>query len=80
MDDYGWRKGTQEEIDALEKEMHLARIFHSVADCSIWYLTREVDGCRNYMECTPYARRWELDDDPKSCYINQKNVDAWRAR
>lgn len=80
MDQYGWRPATPVEIDRLAKKMDLVSVFHSVADCSLWYRREEAENCKSYMDCTSYARRWELADEPKPCEINQKNVDAWEAR
>lgn len=64
---------------ALAKKMDLVSVFHSVADCSLWYRREEAENCKSYMDCTAYARRWDLSGTCES-EINQKNVDVWDAR
>lgn len=79
----GWRDASQIEVDLLVKRMDLVKMFHSVADTSLWYRREEAENCKSYMDCTAYARREELYnyDKPGEGYqINQTNVDAWNAR
>ena len=81
MDQYGWRKATKAEVEELARRMDLVPVYHSMADCSLWYLREEVAICKSYMDCTTYARRYDArprDDDGYE--INQRNVEAWHAR
>ena len=83
MDEYGWRDATKDEVQMLIIRMDLVKVFHSVADTSLWYRREEYENCTSSMDCTAYARREELYnyDKPGQGYqINQKNVDAWEQR
>jgi hypothetical protein len=77
IDKYGWRDATKAEVEDLAKRMDLEPVFHSVADASLWYLREEAKTCKDYMDCTPYARHWVLTGGYQ---INQRNVDRENSR
>jgi hypothetical protein len=62
MSEIDWQPCTQAEADALIKEHDLVVVYHTVADCCIWYRRAEVDACTSYMDCTPYIRKSYLYD------------------
>jgi hypothetical protein len=83
MDKYGWRDATKAEVEDLAKRMDLVKVFHSVADTSLWYRREEAESCTSYMDCTTYARREELynyEHPERGFQINQRNLDAWDKR
>ena len=81
IDKYGWRDATKGEVEELAKRMDLVSVYHSIADCSLYYRRDEAEACTSYGDCVHYARRYDPWPGKQDHYqINQRNVDEWERR